>query len=114
MDIFKKGKKETRSEISALRCSFCLKSEKQIEKLIGGPNVYICDECVKLCNEILAEDRGQQKHETQELIRPSATGVSCALCHFPVEAEEAIMVPDRGPICPACLDAVKAALSHGE
>jgi ClpX C4-type zinc finger/Clp amino terminal domain, pathogenicity island component len=36
-------------------CSFCGKSQRQVEKLIGGPGVYICDECIELCNEILAE-----------------------------------------------------------
>ena len=37
-------------------CSFCGKSQKQVKKLIGGPGVYICDECIDLCNEVLAED----------------------------------------------------------
>ena len=36
-----------------VRCSFCNKSQEQVRKLIAGPNVYICDECVELCNEIL-------------------------------------------------------------
>ena len=39
-----------------LACSFCGKSQKQVKKLIGGPGVYICDECVDLCNEIVAEE----------------------------------------------------------
>jgi len=38
-----------------LTCSFCGKSQKQVKKLIAGPRVYICDECVDLCNEIIAE-----------------------------------------------------------
>ncbi|MDL2248726.1 ATP-dependent Clp protease ATP-binding subunit ClpX [Tyzzerella sp. OttesenSCG-928-J15] len=38
------------------RCSFCGKSQEQVRKLVAGPNVYICDECVELCNEILDED----------------------------------------------------------
>ena len=37
-------------------CSFCGKSQKQVKKLIAGPGVYICDECIDLCNEILAEE----------------------------------------------------------
>ena len=40
----------------ALKCSFCGKSQKQVRKLIGGSGVYICNECVDLCNEIIAED----------------------------------------------------------
>ena len=38
-----------------LKCSFCGKSQKQVKQLIAGPGVYICDECVALCVEILAE-----------------------------------------------------------
>ena len=36
-----------------LKCSFCSKSQKQVKKLIAGPGVYICDECIELCNEII-------------------------------------------------------------
>ena len=39
-----------------LKCSFCGKSQKQVKKLIAGPGVYICDECIDLCNEILTEE----------------------------------------------------------
>ncbi|MDO5701702.1 MAG: ATP-dependent Clp protease ATP-binding subunit ClpX [Bowdeniella nasicola] len=39
-----------------LKCSFCSKSQKQVRKLIGGPGVYICDECVELCNEIIEDE----------------------------------------------------------
>src|SRR5665647_647712 len=39
-----------------LKCSFCGKSQKQVKKLIAGPGVYICDECIELCNEILEEE----------------------------------------------------------
>ena len=39
-----------------LKCSFCGKSQKQVRKLIAGPGVYICDECVELCNEIIEEE----------------------------------------------------------
>lgn len=39
-----------------LRCSFCGKSQDEVKKLIAGPTVYICDECVELCNDIIAEE----------------------------------------------------------
>src|ERR1700753_2637222 len=42
-----------------LKCSFCGKSQKQVKKLIAGPGVYICDECLDLCNEIIKEDRAE-------------------------------------------------------
>ncbi|NNJ47547.1 MAG: AAA domain-containing protein, partial [Acidimicrobiia bacterium] len=41
-----------------LKCSFCGKSQKQVKKLIAGPGVYICDECIELCNEIIEEELG--------------------------------------------------------
>jgi ATP-dependent Clp protease ATP-binding subunit ClpX len=46
-----------------LKCSFCSKSQKQVKKLIAGPGVYICDECIELCNEIIEEELA----ETTEL-----------------------------------------------
>src|SRR5512137_1156271 len=39
-----------------LCCSFCGKSQKEVKKLIAGPTVYICDECIGLCNDIIAEE----------------------------------------------------------
>ncbi|MEY3029293.1 MAG: ATP-dependent Clp protease ATP-binding subunit ClpX [Actinomycetota bacterium] len=49
----------TLSESSELlKCSFCGKSQKQVRKLIAGPGVYICDECIELCNEIIEEELG--------------------------------------------------------
>lgn len=49
----------TLSESSELlKCSFCGKSQKQVRKLIAGPGVYICDECIDLCNEIIEEELG--------------------------------------------------------
>jgi ATP-dependent Clp protease ATP-binding subunit ClpX len=41
---------------SALNCSFCGKSQREVKKLIAGPGVYICDECIELCNDIIFED----------------------------------------------------------
>ena len=46
-----------------LRCSFCGKSRDQVRKLIAGPTVYICDECVGLCNEIISEDWQESRQE---------------------------------------------------
>ena len=48
---------------SRLKCSFCGKSQDQVKKLIAGPEVYICDECVELCNEILEEEFLENKEE---------------------------------------------------
>ena len=53
------------------RCSFCGKSQEEVKKLIAGPSVYICDECIELCNEIMVEDWAQEKSEDhQHLLKP--------------------------------------------
>jgi ATP-dependent Clp protease ATP-binding subunit ClpX len=46
-----------------LLCSFCGKSQDEVKKLIAGPSVYICDECIQLCNEIIGEEYGQENEE---------------------------------------------------
>ncbi len=51
---------------SGLHCSFCGKSQREVKKLIAGPNVYICDECIQLCNDIIAEEV-----EKEEMLNPS-------------------------------------------
>lgn len=50
---------ETKNEV--LKCSFCGKPQKQVKKLIAGPGIYICDECVDLCNDIMDEEIKQDK-----------------------------------------------------
>ena len=40
-----------------LRCSFCGKSQNEVKKLIAGPTVYICNECIDICNEIITDDQ---------------------------------------------------------
>ena len=54
-----------------LKCSFCGKSQKQVKKLIAGPGVYICDECIDLCNEIIDEELSEiVEGESTELPKP--------------------------------------------
>lgn len=55
----------------SLECSFCGKSQEAVRKLIAGPSVYICDECVQLCNEIILEEWDEQTSQvSQKLLRP--------------------------------------------
>jgi ATP-dependent Clp protease ATP-binding subunit ClpX len=55
-----------------LKCSFCGKSQKQVKKLIAGPGVYICDECIDLCNEIIEEELAEtSEFSFDELPKPS-------------------------------------------
>lgn len=56
-----------------LHCSFCKKSQHEVKKLVAGPNVYVCNECIKLCNKILEEDRkALVREEAIELPTPHA------------------------------------------
>jgi ATP-dependent Clp protease ATP-binding subunit ClpX len=55
-----------------LKCSFCGKSQNDVRKLIAGPTVYICDECVELCNDIIAEEWEEERsREIRSLPKPS-------------------------------------------
>src|SRR5262250_3251156 len=67
-----KGNIEKRDN-QTLCCSFCGKSQKEVKKLIAGPTVYICDECIGLCNDIIAEeiDREETKDTKLRIPRPS-------------------------------------------
>jgi len=72
------------------KCSFCGKSQKQVERLISGPQVYICEECIELCNEIIAEEiqAAQPAPEKQEPL-PSPQEIFDFLEQFVVGQEPA-------------------------
>jgi ATP-dependent Clp protease ATP-binding subunit ClpX len=61
-----------RDDNANLSCSFCGKSQKEVKKLIAGPTVYICDECIELCNDIIAEEYGQEDsgQAPQRVLKP--------------------------------------------
>jgi ATP-dependent Clp protease ATP-binding subunit ClpX len=62
----------TREGGGALKCSFCGKSQNDVRKLIAGPTVYICDECIDLCNDIIAEEWEEEKsRELRSLPKPA-------------------------------------------
>ncbi|MEM7352608.1 MAG: ATP-dependent Clp protease ATP-binding subunit ClpX [Acidobacteriota bacterium] len=59
------------SSDDALRCSFCNKSQREVKKLIAGPTVFICDECVDICLDIIAEDRLHEQQQETDLPKPA-------------------------------------------
>ena len=70
------------------RCSFCGRSANQVEKIITGPSVHICNECVKLCNEVLAEEKRQTlPWETGNLPKP--TDIRAFLDEYVIGQEQA-------------------------
>jgi hypothetical protein len=91
-----------------LSCSFCGKSQDDVRKLIAGPGVYICDECISLCNDILAEEFAEEFGKAASKAatpQPTARWVTtspfphCILCRIPQDPEKVILIPDRGPLC---------------
>ena len=63
--------KKRPSKSNNYRCSFCGKNQDEVKKLIAGPTVFICDECIELCNEIMVEEWAQTKSEdVQHLLKP--------------------------------------------
>jgi ATP-dependent Clp protease ATP-binding subunit ClpX len=62
------AKKEDSSD--NLFCSFCGKNQKEVKKLIAGPAVYICDECIQLCSEIIEEENEKDSGEFDNLLAP--------------------------------------------
>ena len=87
-----------------LRCSFCNKSQADVKQLIAGPNVYICDECVDICLDILAEDRVLEKGDLPPAAQPPASPDSCSRCG---RATVPIDLPRGQLICLPCLIAVR-------
>ncbi len=104
-----------------LRCSFCNKSQRDVKKLIAGPNVQICDECVDICLDIISHEKGDQARSSaiEGHIEPSGrawplpgTLLFCGLCRTPTTLEQSLAVPDRGIICAGCVGAFEAALAE--
>jgi ATP-dependent Clp protease ATP-binding subunit ClpX len=71
-----------------LRCSFCGKSQDEVKKLIAGPTVYICDECVELCNDIIAEE--YEREESARATRiPKPVEIKCILDQYVIGQDRA-------------------------
>ena len=73
----------------ALKCSFCGKSQKQVIKLIAGPGVYICDECIELCVEIIDEEKVEKLETTPEEYLPLPKEINQSLNEFIIGQEDA-------------------------
>ncbi len=68
-----------------LFCSFCGKNQKEVKKLIAGPAVYICDECIQLCSEIIEEETEKEAGEMANLMAPKEIKVK--LDEYVIEQE---------------------------
>ncbi len=72
-----------------LQCSFCGKSQKEVKKLIAGPTVYICDECIGLCNDIIAEEVEREESLTTTTPLPKPAEIKSILDEYVIGQERA-------------------------
>ncbi len=76
-------------ENHTLCCSFCGKSQKEVKKLIAGPTVYICDECIGLCNDIVAEEIDKEEARDTKLRIPRPSEIKNILDEFVIGQDRA-------------------------
>jgi len=75
--------------VNGLRCSFCGKSQDEVKKLIAGPAVYICDECIELCNEIIEEEYEKETLTQKKGEFPAPATIKASLDEYVIEQERA-------------------------
>ncbi len=78
-----------RDDDANLSCSFCGKSQREVKKLIAGPTVYICDECIELCNDIIAEEYGTEEGASAASRVPKPKEIKSALDEYVIGQEQA-------------------------
>ncbi|MBW2057593.1 MAG: ATP-dependent Clp protease ATP-binding subunit ClpX [Deltaproteobacteria bacterium] len=81
--------KESGNPGSILHCSFCGKSQDEVRKLIAGPTVYICDECIELCNEIIAEETEEERLISSKVAVPKPAEIKARLDEYVIGQERA-------------------------
>jgi hypothetical protein len=101
-----------------LRCSFCNKTRDEVRKLIAGPTVYICDGCVQVCCDILADDHRLKTGDKTSLGAEPSPGAQpktwlpsaavCTFCGGEVALETALLIENRTLLCGACVQAIAA------
>ncbi|MFP2906775.1 ATP-dependent Clp protease ATP-binding subunit ClpX [Pyxidicoccus sp. 3LFB2] len=83
------GKNVEKRDNQTLCCSFCGKSQKEVKKLIAGPTVYICDECIGLCNDIIAEEIDREETKDTKLRIPRPSEIKAVLDEYVIGQERA-------------------------
>jgi ATP-dependent Clp protease ATP-binding subunit ClpX len=80
---------DTETKEKQLFCSFCGKNQSEVKKLIAGPSVYICDECVALCNDIIKEDSNDDKNEDKKENLPIPAEINAILDQYVIGQSDA-------------------------
>jgi hypothetical protein len=109
-------------ERQVLRCSFCRKHKDDVTRLIAGPDVFICDECVVVCNDVIADDkrfedraRGKVGERRDDSPIPLPNPILCALCRKTLAADEGVLIRgNRGILCTECVNAVQSGSVSGQ
>jgi hypothetical protein len=119
--LFRRIKSRAADE-QPLRCSFCNKEQTEVGKLIAGPAVFICDECVRVCSDILADDarfparvgpaQAEPPVPASAPVEPTTRVIRCTLCGLHLPWEEGLPIPARGVLCPGCTAAIEATLAQ--
>ncbi|MBW2566522.1 MAG: ATP-dependent Clp protease ATP-binding subunit ClpX [Deltaproteobacteria bacterium] len=81
--------KRRSASVNGLRCSFCGKSQDEVKKLIAGPAVYICDECIELCIEIIEEEYEKEARTQKKGEFPTPATIKVFLDEYVIEQEQA-------------------------
>ena len=120
----------TKEPKELLHCSFCRKSQDDVRTLITGPTVFICDECVQVCVDIIKADASGAADDTPEAAEARARAaaeqmnrdhagqadgdleipswhVRCPLCELVVPTDDAIPIAGRGVLCRPCVVAIR-------
>src|SRR5713226_2240901 len=83
------GKNVEKRDNQTLCCSFCGKSQKEVKKLIAGPTVYICDECIGLCNDIIAEEIEKEEQVSGLTAVPKPAEIKSVLDEYVIGQDRA-------------------------
>lgn len=99
-----------KDEVPSAVCSFCGKSQNEVRKIIAGPSVYICDECVDLCDQILIKENLKEKDQAAA----STEERLCGICMEERESDELVFLPHAAYMCAGCLEAVQSVRDRGD
>ena len=96
------------------RCSFCNKTQDQVRKLIAGPNAYICDECIGICSEIIAEEFSEEMELTDEICLMKPVEMKAFLDDYVIGQEDAKKVFNQKTIINNVIIEDEAPDAHGK
>jgi ATP-dependent protease Clp ATPase subunit len=106
--------RERQTEV--MRCSFCHKAQAEVRKLVAGPAVFICNECVEVCVTIMRDEHSKPPlplwPPSSDSSARSSLVVRCRLCELEVPADDALVIADRGFLCAGCCGDVEASLAR--